>query len=369
MIFFKNAFFSGIIAVIALWITLICVYTPSCPYGVFLAVSAASAIALYSYRCQSWHTRGGMLLMLACAAVVGSGVILNCWYFTTASGGTDSAPVFQNFDASLNWEFLTMSNIEDLRTDRFPGICFNRTSGYPYLMALLCWPFGPSLAFLLGFNMLCVLLTIILCGSITRRCCPGHGLAAPLCGMCVLAANCYFMVTGTIFIKDALVQLIFACITNLLCRMRHNSQPERLPAIGCLGALLMIALVRHQLIPLMVPGFIILLSGKRRLWPVLIMLCAFSAIIYTAVMMLPTHEQYDTVFSVLNGPRATHPDRVTTFIVDNSRTELIYSITGNLDEQMPWMRLLWLPVTMLCQFLIPFPWNFTRDMIYGPSQL
>ncbi|MDE5643427.1 MAG: hypothetical protein K2I56_08040 [Muribaculaceae bacterium] len=372
MKFYEDDVFFGIVAVITLWVTLICTYTPDRPVAVFAAVSAASLLPAIVCRRLSWHSKGCAWLLLVCAAIIGSGVILNCWYFTTASGGTDAAPVLHNFDAELNWEFYTMSNIKDLATDRFPGFCFNRASGYPYLMRALGAVFGPSIAFLLGFNMLCVMLTVILCGSITRKCMQGHSfntcVTPELCAMIVLASNSYFLVTGTIFIKDAVIQLLFACMIYLLIVMKDSRRNDAKTLAAAFGTILLIALVRHQLLPLLLPGFFLILFRSRQMWAKLLPLCAFTAIVYGAVMALPTHEEYDMAFSILTGPRATHPEKVTTFIVDNSRTDMIFKITGNLDQQMPWMRVLWLPVTMLCQFLIPFPWNFTRDMIYGPSQ-
>lgn len=371
MNFFKNDIFFGAIAAILLWITLIYIYTPSRPAAVFAGVVAASAIAGWAYSRQSWRSRGGVRLLLLCAALLGSGVILNCWYFTTACGATDAAPLFQNFDADLNWEYYTMSNLDNLATDSCPGLCFNRASGYPYLMWLISLPTGPSLALLLGVNMLCVLLTIILCGSITRICLRGSRFDSPVapafCAMIVLASNCYFMVTATIFIKDAVTQFLFASMTYMLLAIRLGLWKTGRAVAASFGLMLLIALVRHQLIPLMIPGFILLLWGRKHLRP-LLAITIFSAAVYAFIMMLPTHEEYDMTFSILSGPRTTHPEKLTTFIVDNSRTDLIYSITGNLDEQMPWMRLLWLPLTMLCQFLIPFPWNFTRDIIFGPTQ-
>lgn len=365
---FRSAkYFFAFAAILLLFALLLICFPPSRPLAVAAAVCSASAIAFWAYsRCCGCSSAGAWLL-LGCIALVGSGVIVNSWFFTTASGGSDSCPALQNFDAALNWSYYSGLNDASMHTDGWSGFHYERHTGYPMLMRLLSLPFGPSLAFVLGVNMLAVLLTIILCGSICRLSLSGshHATTATtVCGLAIAAANCYFMVTGTIFIKDALIQCFFAAFVYHLLKISdcHRDCPPRYMA-GILVLILLIAVVRHLLLPLLLPGIVLILWHRHQGRAMAILLTAAVAI-YVLIMLLPTHEPYAAKYSLLYGPYDGDIDD------DNpgSREAMLFAITGDLNYQMPWIRALWLPATMLCQFLIPFPWNFSRDMIFGPSE-
>lgn len=56
------------------------------------------------------------------------------------------------------------------------------------------------------------------------------------------------------------------------------------------------------------------------------------------------------------------------YYFDNNLSHRAYdSMIGNYFSYPIWQKALLLPVSMATQFLTPFPWNFARDTIYGPT--
>ena len=139
--------------------------------------------------------------------------------------------------------------------------------------------------------------------------------------MLVLGVNCYFLVTGTIVIKDALIQLLVALFIYLLIALRQQLLPTKALLWRFAAVLLLITLVRHQLLLILMPGYFIICRPREQ-WRTITALCVGSLVLYAVVMSLPTLENYDHAFSIIYGTRVVH-NEPTTYVFDKSRQHML----------------------------------------------
>lgn len=291
-------------------------------------------------------------IVVGVLALLSAGLVLNVWYFTTNAGGSIWAPVFVNDDALAAWtrmqEVLAGSDVSAVHSTRW---------GYGFFLALLSWPGPGDVVSLLLFNVFFVLITIIFTGGIALRLAgdnaPRH--LAPA-AMVMMSAICYFVASGVILIKDACVCALMATALYSLAGLwkRFSAVDTVLLAAAVLTA----AVVRPNILLLLAAGLVVFIPGmaRRSLW------AAGTAVAVLAVLFI-VNRTLGTASMDIAGPGGGS-DWL------NMRQERLRSYTavmGDYEALSQAGRLLRLPVSLALQYITPLPWDFGRDVVFGPS--
>lgn len=342
-----NRFFNMQTAAFGLPMVLAVLLRPDCAMLLVVCIWAVVFAALRIYDRLSWADRAGRCVLLTAAALLGCGVVLNQWYFTTYAGATDCCPVLQNHDADDYWT-RAVGPLQFGLNDTH--------AGYPLLLRCL-FVLRPTLTIPLALNMLATLLTVILAGGITRRVVPTTLKHAPTAAMIVTAANCYFMVCGTLLLKDALLNLIIAATALLLLRMRQADRPERRDVLALVGLFLFMGLLRLPMVAMMCVGVVALVRLKRSHLYTAVGLLILGGAIWGATKVEAALDASVTrnIGNHIHGAEIAE------------RQQPLRMLIGDFKSFGLLKRICFLPLFCLLQFLIPFPWNYGRDIIFGPT--
>lgn len=341
---------------VLLWIGALLLYFPCGSIAVpLLSMTAAAAITLAAYRATGFCSRTGLYILMAAWLLLATGYVLNLNWFTVHDGGTLTAPVFKNFDASLSW--LRMKEV-------LGGVDSGevRMLGYGQLMALLCFGMQPRLDVLLAYNVLATLLTVVLTGVTAAYLVPGDSHAKKRISsvsMALMSGVCYFMASGCIFIKDAMMSLAFAAVLFALAKLQSHERSYYVYIIFVV-AILLAAMVRPLLLPFVVLSTIMMtwISPRKRIIPavVIIVLC-------TALFIYTRH--LGTAAEVINIHGTTSMELETGA---SQRLEAYHTISPSYNSLPLVSKLVRLPFSLCVQFLTPLPWSFGRDVVFGPTQ-
>ncbi len=282
-----------------------------------------------------------------------AGVVVNTWYFTTASGGTPVAPVLHNEDARIAWEQMcaTANGTES-------AVDIER-QGYGDFLAAISFKTAPPIHIFLYFNALCILLSIVLTGATAARTSDSNPSAASRMATAAMIATggvAYYLCAGTILIKDALCCLLMSMILfALFGRCRTLS----MTALICV-AIIIGAIVRRWFPAVMAVAIAIgIIGAAGRRSAVMGTLAAAAAVLFFALR--------DTGVSaaILN------TDGTSAFITNTGETSRLNSYeaaVGIYENLSIAQRLVRLPFSLAVQALTPLPWAFCRDIVFGPTQ-
>lgn len=312
----------------------------------FAGLLLVSAGALLAYTLTGARTRTGEVILTASALLLSVGVVLNVWWFTAHSGGTDSSPVLLNVDAARYW------NDALARLGRGGELAQASHSFYGAVVAGVISCFGQSIMAVLIFQMAQTLAALVLCAAVCRRLGLDSWTATLAMGAC--AAVCYFLVSGTLLTKDPWVFVTMGASGMALSGRRLNVLWLALAAV-------MAVAVRSGCLLMFVVGLYVTVfrmpRGQRQ-W----VLRSIAAAILVALFMIPELTQYApsiaSRLSITESVHEVHPQQYA-----------YYGLVGDY-YQLPLMRrILLLPFTAVTQFLIPFPWNFWRDTVFGITEV
>lgn len=299
-------------------------------------------------RC-GYATRAGQIGLLALTTLVAVGVIANVHYFTWQSGGSDSMPVLNNFDARRYWK---------------DALYYGGYGGEPFMLqgSLLGYVYGvvfrvtePSITLLTLLNMAMMAATLPVIAStayqLTGR--KDTATVAMLGAGCV----CYFLVSGCIIIKD--MSIIFG--TALCARGIAQSRGVGLWCI--IGGIVPLTIVRPNYLVFIIWGLIIMmacrLGSAAEYAKAAIAVCVAAAAL--AVM---------TTFDATIAAHEFVGNEVITHFSYTEPNHLAYqNIVGAPANPSVAYRLLIMPVAAVLQFLIPFPWNWTLHAEFGYSYI
>lgn len=323
------------------------------------AAAVCMAAVLGAYRLCPFRSRPGYYILLVGFTLVVCGILWNINYFTVISGGTFSHPVLHNTDAYTDWHQAVSLMYGDSVPDDI--LAFRN---YSYIIALLLGIFGRDIGVPLMFNALCYGFAIILFAGITFAL--TRNKQTSLVAMIVASLMCYLMAQATILIKDVPLTMSVAAVACVMvrwnCRLRVSLSDVLFLIVGLVG----ISLLRPNFLLMLMLGTFILgiklpkaLSSRWLFDSRFVVLFLISVVLF--VVMHSCFNATPVSESVgVNGDNLVfvHPQKVRAW--DN--------ILVDAYEDMPvWQRILWLPGSLIVQFLIPFPWNFARDMIFGPT--
>lgn len=307
--------------------------------------------AVYA-RC-AMRSRAGWMVLLGAWTLVSIGIVLNIWYYTTASGGTPEFPVLDNFDSRRDWQWSgRLLYGTDVESD-FP------LTGMAMITAGITWLFGRDIGVMLAFSLLGYLVCIVATGAIAYKL-TGRRVVATM-SMAACALMCYLAAQATMLIKDAPLSGAMAVLVWGLLEVRTRRTAPVLVAIGI--SLVFIMLLRHHLLIFVPVGCVLMaVGGRHRPSAVAYALTGAIALIMWGIYDSVALTWYD--INAFIEPQNFHH---LTDASDGSRPWI--DIAGTAVGAGLWHRLLWLPVSVVVQVLHPFPWNWARDVIFGPGQV
>lgn len=334
----------------ALGVLLMLIFVPGAPVvPSFLTFIILGAATIVVYRRTSGSTTAGEYALAVATTLLAVGVTANVWYFTTACGGTDAHPVLQNPDAARNWDHA-MSMLG------YGGAIPPHSHGYyPMISALVMRVTGPSITAVLMLQMAYILIALV-CASVLGYRLTGKSRIATVSLIATMSV-CYYMVTGTVFVKDSAVicSLALTAVGITTCGARFRWVP-------LLSGILLLAVARTDFLWAIVMGIIIYMIANRNIRPSMrdsilcCMICILMFLLGEYLNITPIFSQVITGSTVaVYGIPAQH--------------QAYFNLIGDYASLPFPIKILLMPFTAAVQFLIPFPWNFSRDLVFGPSQI
>ena len=319
-----------------------------------LAAFIGGSIAVGAYSQCRFRTPAGMAIIMAGYTLVVVGIIWNINYYTEVLGGTYFNPVLENTDHRTDWLWARhwLDGRPIVEADNVMGIRY-----LSYAAAALMWLFGRDIGVPLMLNAFCYPLAITLIGAITFQISESKKVAT--IGMAVASLMCYFMAEATVLLKDVPLTMCIAAVVWVVVKWSKptnaiSAKDIVLVALALIGA----GFLRANIMAMLSIGCIIYAVRNRERRRAFCWLAIGCAAVF-AVM--------HTFFSFPNIAVQSNIHYDNGVFVHNQQVMAYDNIIEEEYFKMPvWKRLLWLPASVVVQFLIPFPWNFARDMIFGP---
>ena len=337
-----------------------CMYfLPGAPPAAFAGFAGITVVvlAVYGFGCGG-ASRLGAYILLGAATLLSIGVVINVNYFTIVSGGTDAAPVLYNSDALRTW------NDALYRLDA-GGEAIPSTYGmYGGIIAAVMSITGVSISAGLMVSMAAILVSILCSGIIAWRLTANRRIAAV--SMACAAAVCYFLTSGTLLIKDAWVCASFAMVGVGFASSGDRSMLRIIVPIY-IGAIMLLPVRPNMLLAIAIGTIICILPAaaeaeNRRRAITYTGLCAGFCILLWGVgniaRITPEADGIIRMSASNDWIRYDAPNQLA-----------YYNFIGDYATLPVYFKVLMLPVTAAVQFLIPFPWNWGRDILYGPTSL
>lgn len=327
-----------------------------------IAMIGVWGIVALTYRGTSARNITGWWTLLVTTTLLAAGVIANIHYFTVAAGGTTACPVLENPDARRAFlDALHHAGIEGGQPEPYSG------RGFGLMISLLWKITGVTIVSPLILNMLMILLSIIISGVVTSRLLHDSGTTRKgiisSIAMIMTASVCYYLNSGTLLLKEAGTCLAFSLIALALTSAIHDKGRQdriRLFVLYTAG-LAMLCLIRHTHIMFAVAGALVLIPWKdrQRVWQ-MIPLLLIPLLIWGAMEFILHSGTMTKTSNIIDGD-PIH----SAYFYDNGQHRFYNNLIGDYLYYPAWKRILLLPVSAITQFLVPFPWNFSRDMIFG----
>lgn len=322
----------------------------------FVAV-AAVAQTVYIRRCGG-ATPTGAYVLLAVSALLAVGIIANVHYYTAVSGETDAAPVLRNTDALRNWN--DAMSILGVGTGESAASTFGM---YSAVIGAVLSVTGVSITAALIVSMTMTLMSVICVGVTAWRLTADRRVSALSMASC--AAVCYFLASGTLLIKDAWVIAAFAlAATGLASAAKGDSRRMIVPLIV---SAVMLLLSRPNMLGAIIVGVVICVSAARiseRRYRVYLSATAVVLVCATLWVIAGHCEITPEAKGVIGLGQQNHWVRY-----DAPNQMAYYNIIGDYTSLAAWQKVLLMPVSAAVQYLIPFPWNWCRDVVFGPTSL
>lgn len=332
----------------------------------FIAMTFVWIVVAAAYKCLPAYTEFGRYTLLIITTILSVGIIANVHYYTTVSGGTTILPILQNPDANRFYN-------DALATygDGYGFFCEPKQHGYGMLIASLWQVTGVTIVAPLIVNMLCVLSCILLSGMIAWRLLSSEINKSSKwimsCAMLLTALVCYYVNSGTILLKDALICVAMALITlkfTDLLRPVAQLREKYILSIGFVLGIILLMFLRPKFILYAIIGILVLNRWKDRIsWIrglVLIVGCIIT--LYGASILLSGYDIGQETGDLMLGSSTGEA-----FFAENPQHIYSNKILGEYLDFPWWKYLLYMPLCALIQFLIPFPWGFEYGIEFGYS--
>lgn len=336
----------------AVLVVLALLMLPGAPViGTAVAMVLLSVLVCAIYKETSAYVPSGVYALFLASFILSLGVIANVFYFTTQSGGTCSDPILQNFDAGVIWG--------DCNAHYGIGNAFRPARFYyGVIIAALMKVFGHSIVVPLVANMFCMQIALLLGALMTYRITEDKRTSV----VAIIAAMsiCFYMSMGTVLLKDSWVIMATALAAYGLIRSDKKGV-----ALFAVAALIMMCVKPSYLLALAVGAAALVLPKKldKRNAMLCVALVALCVLLWKLPIWLGMP---DMSKGYLTTGTPTYGEEFNDGLPQH---QAYFSILGNFFEYPLYKRIMLLPITAGVQFFIPFPWNFSRDVVFGYSQV
>lgn len=309
-------------------------------------MTAVTALSLTVYAHTSDYSRGGAAVLAVVSGLLGTGVIVNVWYYTVHAGGTDAAPVLLNSDSMRFWR-----DAADFM--REPDEFFGHISSYSYVLAALFRLTGPSVSACCILSMAAVMGALVQLSAVA--CSLGLSRAQCALSVAVMGCVCYWLSMGCVLLKDAWV----ICAMIFAVRGMLAGKPTWQLAL----ATVMLCVARLHFLGLAVVGLALtsILPGFRNVRATVI-----ARLVWMAAILLVWYGAAILLNSVSASEYQSVQSSIQDELTDTSHFAY-YRIFGDIGALPLWRKLLMTPVAACVQFFVPFPWNWSRDLVFGPT--
>ena len=232
--------------------------------------------------------------------------------------------------------------------------------GYPMIMLGLWKLFGVNVVWPQAMNMMCTLLGIVFTGMTTRRLLAHRVKTSPqallLTGMILTSLLTYYLIMGTMIIKEGSVILAMTMVGYTLASMaapdeerQHKVRDMALFIVACI----LLAIVRTTYLYFVAMGVIIMVLPRwRRDWPVGLSMLAVIGLALLLGAMMSTYS-FERHAEVAGGGW-----NMQRFYVETESQQFYHDLLNYYFLRPFWYKALMLPLTMSVQFIIPLPWTY-----------
>lgn len=318
-----------------------------------LSMMAVWALCIGAYRLTPRSSMAGGYVLLIAFTLLAIGVLANVHLYTAGTDASNSMPMLTNDDAARYFDRAKLI----ANGDSLDNVI---QQGYPWFIAQIWCVTGISIFAPLVANMAMILGAIIVAGMVCGRILRGE--RSELWGMIATASVCYYLAMGTLLLKEAGTALAMAIAGYALTYLIYpDGKRWKVIAIFALS-IAMLGVFRFNYIPIVAVGVAIVTPWRRDAAVTagaMLMVCAVVWCI-NHYILLPS-EAVDTYMSGL-GDGSTMKGN---YLYDHPQHRAHNEMVGNYFEYPLWKKILWLPISAITQFLIPFPWGVERDLSFG----
>ena len=320
------------------------------------------ALAEGLYCSSSARCRAGEWLIFAVCLLLSVGDILNIYYFTTAFDSSPQLPHLQNTDAATNYYVAYK-----FYTTHYFSPPMNTTPIYRWLICSLWRVTGVTVAAPIFVNSIFIAWAVIFSGLTARNVMHDYRKSTVVAAMGMTAAVCYYLNSGTIILKDAAVSLAVAMMAFAFSHLRSGLSGKRNLVIAyvslVVGGVLLSLFRVNYILPVAIGAVLLTPWTSPRRWHGIVMIAVCG------LLWLSTEHFF---------PSGSISFRVTTYVdgygfggayfQEETNRDIYYGIYGGDYFRLPiWKKILFAPAGAAVQFLSPFPWNFARDAVFGPT--
>lgn len=320
-----------------------------------LTMMAVWALCIGAYRLTPRASAGGGYVLLVAFALLAVGVLANMHLYTAGAEESDAMPMLTNDDAARYFH-----RAESIAKGDVEGLSDVIQQGYPWFIAQIWRVTGISIFAPLVANMAMILGAIIVAGMVCGRILRGE--RSELWGMIATASVCYYLATGTLLLKEAGTALAMAIAGYALTFLIYpEGKRWKVIAIFALS-MVMLGVFRFNYIPIVAVGVAIATPWRRDAAVTAGAMLAVCAAVWCVnhYVLLPS-EAIDTYMSGLDDGSTMRGN----YFYDHPQHRAHNEMVGNYFEYPLWKKILWLPISAITQFLIPFPWGMERDISFG----
>ena len=315
------------------------------------------------YRRAPWRNSVGWWTLLIATTLMAVGVIVNVHYFTAQAGATTELPVLLNPDSArfYNDALYTTGYSQGVPTEI-------KNHGYGLLTSWLWHITGVTIVAPIVVNMIVMLLSIILCGGIAWRMLRGEtpksGRWIASCAMLMSASVCYFLNSGTLFLKEALIIFAFSLITFAMTSLVNCSSCRKVNITMMIMfgiGIVILVFLRYTFLFMPVIGILILVKWQRRqlsMGAMFLGICVLGWIM--SIIFYSTSLVFDTTINIIEGEKLAD-----SFFSGDPQHYAYNAVVDGYFDFPWWKRILYLPLSAAVQYLIPLPWGFADDIHYG----
>lgn len=318
-----------------------------------VAYAVIIAVALCVLRASGIDSATTRIITLISSTLSVALAIVNINYFTAAVGHTAADPVLQNFDAMRDWTWACHLVFGDPEPDLF-------ISGMSYMTAGILWAFGRSIAYPIFFVSLCYAISIVMIGSIAYKLTDRREVGT--IAMAVGAMMCFLLAHSSVLVKDLPVTCMFAItIHRIVCIYRqHRSFTFKDLAI-LTPTLALLLLARHNMAFMLTIGCLLFMVDANRRTRLSLVILAGVALIGGQIVNRMIMPSPDNIINTISA------EKCALMILHDDTTRPWDNIVGDYTQLPFYIKVLWLPISVAIQFLLPFPWGFERHMCFGPG--